>query len=380
MRWPGVRALGSARFRILLASILWLAGSLVLGAILLRQAVSPNGQYAFDFQVYYAAAGQIAAGHSPYDPSMFAGPIPAQGALLYKYPPLLAQLLVPLAGLPLGVAAGIWFMAQAFAVFAATWLAARAGGARNSAETFAWSAVATTYFLPVFDTLWKGNVSGILALAVAVALYGGAAGGAGVMAAALLKTTPVVTVLPALLAGRRALLGLIAGAIVTVSSFVLSPSAWFDFARVIPNLLNGPSVFPNNLAPDNLVGLAMPDQPLAAAATRFIVLGIALVALAVSVFVVRRAGGWPAALALAVLASLLLPGATWYHYLAVLLPLAAFAWPKANAKARTGLIAGGATVTLGLAALPVTVAGAALMGASALAAVWPREQAAGVAK
>jgi len=150
--WPGVRALRSARFRVLLAGVLWLAGTVVLGAILLRQAVSPNGQYAFDFQVYHAAAGQIAAGYSPYDPSMFAGPIPAQGALLYKYPPLLAQLLVPLAGLPLGLAAGIWFLAQGFAVFAATWLAARAGGAARSAETFAWSAVATTFFLPIFDT------------------------------------------------------------------------------------------------------------------------------------------------------------------------------------------------------------------------------------
>lgn len=371
--WPGVRALRSTRFRVVLAGVLWFLGTLVLGAILLRQTVSPNGQYAFDFQVYHAAAGQVAAGNSPYDPSMFTGPIPAQGALLYKYPPLLAQLLVPLAGLPLGVAAGIWFLAQGFAVFAATWLAARAGGAARSAETFAWSAVATTFFLPIFDTLWKGNVSGFLALFVAIALYGGAAGGAAAMVSTLIKSTPVVMVLPALVAGRRSVLGVAAAGVVGISSFVLSPKAWFDFARVIPNLLSGPSVFANNLAPDSLVSNAMPDQALVALATRLVVLAVGAVAVVASMIVARRTGGWPAALTLAVAASLLLPSATWYHYLAVLLPLAAFAWPKANGRVRLGLFAGAATVTLGLAAIPLTVVGAAVMGASTLTAIWPNE-------
>jgi len=162
---------------------------------------------------------------------------------------------------------------------------------------------------------------------------------------------------------------------VLVTSFVLAPNAWFDFARVIPNLISGPSLFPNNLALQSLAYYAWPGVPWAADLARAVSVGGGLAALAASVVVARRAGGWPAALTLAVAALLLLPSATWYHYLAVLLPLAAFAWPRAGRRARVGLFAGGATVTLGLAALPVTVVGAAVMAVSSLVSVWPRKAA-----
>jgi hypothetical protein len=378
MNWPGVRTLRSSRFRTVLALALFAIGALVLGYVLVRQANNPDGQWAFDFATYHAASADLAAGQSPYAPEMFLGPIPAQGegAQFYKYPPPLAQLLVPTAGLPLGVASVYYFTVQALAVFAATWLAVRAGGGSRSLETFAWAAVATTFFLPIFDTLWKGNVSGFLAFAVAVGLLGGVAAGGATFAATLLKTTPVVLMLPAVFAGRRALIGLLALVPVLVASFLLAPNAWFDFFRIIPNLLAGDSRLPNNLAPDNLVAYALPSVPWAATVTRIVCVGGSVLALAAAVVLARRHDGWPAALTLAVAAMLLLPSATWYHYFAVLLPLAAFAWPRAGGRARLGLLAGGATVTLGLAALPLTVVGAALMTGSTLATLWPRTTAA----
>lgn len=377
MNWPGVRTLRSPGFRTVVALALFAVGALVLGYLLVRQANDPKGQWAFDFSTYYSAAADMAAGKSPYAPVMFEGPIPAQGAgaQLYKYPPTLAQVLVPMSYLPLGAASVTYFTLQLVAVFGGVWLAVRAGGARSSLETFAWTAVATTFFLPVFDTLWKGNVSGFLAFAVAVAVVGGVAAGGAAFAATLLKATPVVLIVPALFSGRRALIGLLVMVPVLATSFVLAPYVWFDFFRIIPNLLSGPSHFPNNLAPDSLVSYALPGVPLAADVTRIVCVAGGVLALAGSVVLARRREGWPAALTLAVVAMLLLPSATWYHYFAVLLPLAAFAWSRASLRPRLGLLTGSALITAGLAALPLTVAGAALMTAATFVAVRPRKAA-----
>lgn len=374
---PGARTLRSSRFRTVLALALILVGAVVLGYLLVRQANDPKGQWAFDFATYYEAAGQMASGQSPYAPVMFEGPIAAQGdgAQLYKYPPPLAQLLVPLAGLPMGTAALVYFGIQLVAVFGATWLAVRAGGAAGKFETFAWSAVATTFFLPVFATLWFGNVSGFLALAVAVGLLGGVAAGSSAFAATLLKLTPIFLVVPALFAGRRALIGLLAMVPVLAISFVLAPYAWFDFVRIIPNLLSGPTLFENNLSLHSLATYGLPGLPWAPEVARAISVAAGLAALAGSIVLARRREGWPAALTLAVAALLLVPSSTWYHYLCMLLPLAAFAWPRAGRRIRASLIAGGTMITFGLAAIPITVVGAALMVGSTLVAVWPRKTA-----
>ena len=267
---------------------------------------------------------------------------------------------MPLAGLPVGTASLIFFAVQLVAVFAATWLAVRVGGAAGNLETFAWSAVATTFFLPVFATLWMGNVSGFLAFAVAVAAVGGIAAGAAAFAATLLKTTPVLLIVPVVFAGRRSLLGLLLVVPVLVTSFVLAPYAWFDFLRVIPNLLSGPAHFENNLALHSLVTYALPGLPWAADLARAVSVGGGLAALAASVVLARRRVGWPAALTLAVAALLLLPSATWYHYFAMLLPLAALAWPRAG-RARAPACWRAVRRYLRSRRLPVTVVGAALM-------------------
>jgi hypothetical protein len=374
--WPGLRTFRSARFRLALALTVWLLGSVILGTVLIRQAADPAGQYAFDFQVYDAAAARLAAGDSPYGPQMFEGPVPAQGVYegIFKYPPLFAQLLVPLTALDFWLSAGVWLAIQTALILVGVWIAARAGGAPRTFETVCWCGAAATLFLPNFDTVWKGNVSGGLAFLVALSLAGGLRGGLGVASAVLLKTTPVVMLPAALSGGRRSLLGLAVLTPVVGLSVLISPGAWFDFVRVLPNLVSGPAQFATNLSPDNLVSYALPALPLAAEIVRWLGVGMGVLAVIGSVMVARRPGGWPAAVVLGVAAMLLLPSATWYHYLAVLLPLAAYAWPRAGRRSRFGLAAGAAAVSLALPVLPLAVAGAGLMLGSALSAVWPHQR------
>ena len=371
--WPGLRTLRSRGFRLVLAATLLAIGVSLLAVLLVRQAADPAGQYAFDFQVYHDAAAEISAGRSPYAAEMFTGPIPAQGALLYKYPPVLAQLLVPLTGLSLSDAALLWLVLQAASILAGVWLAALAGGAPRTMETLLWGAVAATLFLPCFDTLWKGNVSGVQALQVALMAAGGAVAGASVAGAILLKTTPVVLILPALLAGRRLLLGLVALGLGGLAlSVAASPQAWLDFIIVIPNLIAGPAAFPTNLAPDAIVALALPDMPAVAVGVRMLSLIMGLFVLAWSGLLARRQGGWPAALTLAVGASLILPSSIWYHYLAVLLPIAALAWWRASRGLRLTIAGSAALISLALFWLPLALVGAVTLVAAAARALWPR--------
>lgn len=372
LNWPGVRTLRSERFRIVLAITLWVAASTVLGLVLARQAASPTGQYGFDFAVYYEAAGTVAAGGSPYGPAMFEGPVPAQGVYIFKYAPPFAQMLVPLTALDLATATGVWVVIQAALIFAGLWLAVRAGGAPRTVETVCWVGVAATLFLPNFDTLWKGNVSGALAFTIGLTLAGAVRGGGGVAVAALLKTTPVVLLPATVAAGRSAWLGAALLAPVVAVSFLLAPAAWIDFVRVLPNLVAGDARFATNISPDNLLAYALPAAPFAAEVVRWLSLAAGVLAIVGSVFLARRPGGWPAAVTLGVAAMLLLPSSNWYHYLCVLLPLAAFAWPRAGRGPRAGLLGGAACVSVAVAVLPLAVAGSVLMIGASLFALWPR--------
>src|SRR4051812_40300301 len=107
---PGLRTLRSPTFRLVLAWTLAGIGIIVLGAAMLRQASQPTGQFAIDLADYHGAAQALSRTGSPYAPEMLGGPVDAQGLGRYRYPPPLAQLLVPLSGLPLGTLAIGWLV------------------------------------------------------------------------------------------------------------------------------------------------------------------------------------------------------------------------------------------------------------------------------
>jgi hypothetical protein len=299
---------------------------------------------------------------------MLDGPVDAQGLDRYRYPPPLAQVLIPTAGMPLSSAALIWLLAQTAAVGAAVWLALRTGlGRTPSLEAVLWAVAAATFYMPVFDTVWKGNVSGFLALLVVLAALGPRVAGIGIAGAVLLKVVPV-TLAPGLVArGRVACTSaLVTGLSITAISVVLAPYAWCDYIVVLPNLLLGSADYPTNLAPAAILSDTVP--PWATTVVRLITIGAALVCLRAAWIQGRQPRGAITAVLLGTVAMLLLPAAIWYHYLAVLLPLAVIAWCRGDPKARTMLVAGGALVSFGLASLCLALLGAPLMVAGALRA------------
>ena len=74
--------------------------------------------YSNDFNVYYFASREMLSGRSPYDQRL-------KPWTPYLYPPLLAELITPLALLPLPVAAYIWWLVNVSATIAAAAIAAR---------------------------------------------------------------------------------------------------------------------------------------------------------------------------------------------------------------------------------------------------------------
>jgi Glycosyltransferase family 87 len=398
LRLPGLRTLASARFRMLVAAVLWSIGVALLGAYLMRSAGAAESQVAIDFADYHAAALAPASGQSLYAPALLAGPVPAQGLGAYRYPPILAELLAPLSGVPMGHAAALWFVAQAGACFLAVWLAGGAGGARPSGERLLWTGVAATYFLPVFDTLWKGNVSGFLALGVALVLAavpraGSLRPGRSLLAGqalalvALVKLTPMGLAVPVMggalrgTPGSRGLMagGLIAGCVALVPSLLLAPAAWSEYARVLPNLLTGSADYATNLAPAGMLATRVPQADPIVPLVRGACLAVGLCLIALGWFLARRQDGWQSAIIAALAGSLLLPAATWYHYLAVLLPVAALAWPSASTGRRLYLFAGAVLIYAGFGWwLPLALPGAVLLIGTAMAATWPARASLGV--
>jgi hypothetical protein len=105
--------------RIKLAAFIAVSLAVLIGGLYFagRSGADPE-IYGNDFNVYYHASREVIAGRDPYQHSL-------SEWTPYLYPPLLAELLVPLALLPLPIAAYIWFLINAGSVFAAAWMSAR---------------------------------------------------------------------------------------------------------------------------------------------------------------------------------------------------------------------------------------------------------------
>lgn len=91
--------------------------ALVSGLYFARKSGTNPEVYSSDFSVYYHAAREVITGRDPYQRSL--------GEWTpYIYPPLLAELIVPLALLPLPVAAYLWFLINAASIVAAAGMSA----------------------------------------------------------------------------------------------------------------------------------------------------------------------------------------------------------------------------------------------------------------
>jgi alpha-1,2-mannosyltransferase len=188
------------------AIVLIAFGSAVLasGFYFARRSGSDYRVYSNDFNVYYFASRELASGLDPYQNSL--------GAWTpYLYPPLLAELILPIALLPLPVAAYIWFLLSALSITLAAVMSAKLAVATQAASfdhhrpnlcatlvTAIGAVMMVARF--VLDTFEMGQVNAEIAALSVMHLYlyskGRKLASALVLAlAASIKLTPAVIVL-----------------------------------------------------------------------------------------------------------------------------------------------------------------------------------------
>jgi hypothetical protein len=192
--------------------LIWLAAFLAFGFVAVHRQVRDGN----DFPIYWQAARDLLAGRSPYDV--------ASGLHGYVYLPWFAWALVPLALMPLPVAAWCWYAANV----AFTWLAGRAllDSLRDAGVPLrgATLALATLPLVGLFqDNFALGQANLLLLLLVALAVRG-AVGGFPLGYAAALKMPAAVLMLPLVVRGRgRTLLGVALGLALAIGVPLLAP-------------------------------------------------------------------------------------------------------------------------------------------------------------
>jgi len=311
-----------------------------VGFALLVLRVLPDALHPWleDFEAYYDAAQRLAVGNSPYLASQLDRPVPAVCPDCYLYPPFLAQVLAPLSSVPLDWVKAGWAVVLAVSAWAAVWIGSGIGGARRSWERAAWCVVAAAFFFPVLKSVWLGNVGTLVALGVAMTALGGAAAGIGSAGAALLKMVPGTLVPVALVADRRSRWVAVSILVAAVGlAFLGAPEAWLEFPAVLRNMIAGSGDVYWNLSPAVMAQRNGLPETLVTLIRAGSLLG-GLLAIVGSVWAARQPAGLPLAVLFAVVAMLIMPGTLWSHYLVVLLPLMAMAWPAAGPATRLALL------------------------------------------
>jgi len=307
------------------------AALVVLAGVLAGAWAGTNLFRGHDLLAYWDAAGRLLAGGRLFSPAELSGPISPFTRLGYLYPPPLAIVLAPLRAAGLGFdALGVaWDAAQGGALVLAGLLALRAGGARSIGLAVVIALVAApVWWYPERSLLADGNVGGVIALLLALAVVPGAVGGAAVGIAALLKVAPAAA-LPAVLFGSRraragALAALGAGLLVCL---IVAPADTLAVPTVLANLAaGGPGGrFDFGLA----ATLALVAGPDGAAAGHVLGLLGLFGAVAFAVFEARR-GRHRTALVIGAWATLLVSGTIWIHYLVVAAVPVGLTWNRAT--------------------------------------------------
>jgi hypothetical protein len=289
-------------------------------------------QWGYDFSAYWAAAGQLIHGESPYLPGQLAGPYAPQQQYLYLYPPALAVAFVPLAWLfptDYRAAAWVWTGLGAAILVASVLAVARVERLDERFPLLAgrrrWLLVAAALaFPPVVGELVLGNVHllllGLITFAWLGIRRGDRAGdawaGAAIAAASLVKLFPAVLVLWLLASGRFRAAGyaVMAGLVlVLVTLPVTGLESWLQYPTVLANL-SAPADPTDTLAPT--VWLA-PFLGFTLARLVVTAIGVGVVVLAA-----RRLDDTARSFGVAIVASILIAPALYHHYLAIMvLPL-----------------------------------------------------------
>ena len=262
-----------------------LAALLLVGALAFAFKVSPGMP---DFEVYWRAAGRALAGEPLYRPE--------DGHWLFKYLPIFAVVIAPIAMLPIQVAKAIWFIGTLVALAVLLRISV---ALLPRLQKPGWVlVVATVVVMGKFyaHELALGQSNLLLAAAVAGALLAlkrgrEALGGALVVTAIVLKPYAVI-LLPWLLARRQR--ASIAVAAIGLAVALLLPMARYGIAPAIRLHLDWwqtvvTSIEPNLLNADNVSWVAMYSRWFGLGSlARWLALVTTLLALGLVIDVFRR--------------------------------------------------------------------------------------------
>ena len=308
----------------------------------------------FDLELLLRAGRDVAAGRSPYDPSLVAGAAPVAERLFYSYPPIVAQFMAIFAGVPSGVMLIAWDVAAVAGLAVLAWLLARwlAPDLAPSRVVIPVLCVAPIVF-PFAVGLLFGNLDvffptlfGLLLLGVAGSRDGWAPlpGGAAVAVAAATKLHPASLVIWLAVravrsdVARRALLATVVTgvAIVAISLLIGGVSVWSDYISVVRAGSGADLVDPRNAGPAAQIALWTGGGE---ALARWLQIPVTLVALAITVIVAWSRRDPVESLAWAASVSLVILPVTWFHYPAALIPFAVVAILRARGTAATTRVA-----------------------------------------
>jgi Glycosyltransferase family 87 len=365
---------------LVVAALGW-ANVAILGRAMLAQSPPAAG---LDLELLLNAARRVAAGDSPYDPGAVAHGLQARD-LFYSYPPFVAQVLTPLAGLPTWLVLTGWCLGAGAGLVLIAALLARAPIGRPATALPALSLdcallafAAAPLFFPFTIALLFGNVDAWFpllfgAVVLTLASHGTApsratsiAGGVALAVASAVKLHPGTMVV--WLAARRPAAGtrwphrtVIAAVIATgisilaVSLLVGGVGPWRDYVDYLRLTAAADLASRVNIGPASQLALLAGDSGLA----RPLAVVFAGVAVVATIAVARLVRDPLESMSWAIVASLIVLPVTWYHYPVVLIPVALVAWTRSRGTARarsvTLALAAGVVVADVAIALPVAI-------------------------
>jgi hypothetical protein len=373
---------------LLAAAIVGAIGWLGVVALGVQLASGSPPALGFDLELLLEAGRAVAAGRSPYAIDLIEGAPPTATDLFYSYPPPVAQAMALVAAVPSSVMIVLWAIgAVAGLLFVADGLRRRLAPERSRRVVLALVAAVAPLTLPFTVGLLFGNFDvyfpllyGLMLLAVLDASTRGAAAGGIALVVASLKVHPasmglwfLVRWLTHRAPGTLVVLGwaVVAGlAILGVSVLLGGVGLWVDYVEVVRSGTGAVIVDPRNAGPAALIASAIGADD---ATARVLHIGVAVIALAVTIWAGWRRSdpvesfGWATAASLATLP------VTWYHYPSALLPIGIAAWLRAGAGERRRvtacLVAAEIVAAVALVLLPLLWVS---IGLVILAARWSR--------
>jgi hypothetical protein len=366
-----VTVVTAPRRRIDLASLIGLTVAVVgwsMVAWLAARGFNTNPPTAgFDLELVLEAGRDVARGMSPYAPSIVAGSAPEAVGLFFAYPPVVAQMLAPFAGVP----AGFMFLAWSAGAVAGLFLVGarlghRLGASPRDVAVAALAAGAITF--PFVVAILFGNVDAFFPALYGLALMAAISPRAadhriGGIAIAIATVTKIYPIGLGLWFGIRAVRDRRRGAdpagnAVTFGTFVVAGTAvavasvlvggvdrWQEYFRVLSVAGRAELVDPRNIGPAAQVALALGASSDVA---RFLHLPVVVAAMTGTIWASWTRRDAVESLAIAAACSLILLPVTWIHYPAALLPFGLVAASRARSLAGGARIAALLALSVGL--------------------------------